>query len=98
MSIPWAYSDPIDGEGMDDEDRGMGRDYSDEDDADYLDCDEDEEWLYRCGWVRGAGCQLAGTEECDFECPFRTGNYRGLALTQARLAKRAAKKTTKVGK
>jgi hypothetical protein len=52
--------------------------------------DEWDEWIDRCGWVRGHGCQLAGTEECDFECPFREGNYRGLRLTAARKAKRAA--------
>lgn len=64
-----------------------------DDDVDEWDDDEDE-WLSRCAWVRSQGCQLAGTEECDFECPFRDGNYRGLRLTQARMAKRAAQKTT----
>jgi hypothetical protein len=67
--------------------------YLEDDDSDYpasgrgddWDDDEDE---FDCGWVRGVGCQLAGTEECDFECPFRDENYRGLRLTQARIAKR----------
>lgn len=67
----------------------------DEDDSDYPaagrgdDWDDEDESEFDCGWVRGVGCQLAGTEECDFECPFRDDNYRGLRLTQARLAKRA---------
>ncbi len=52
--------------------------------------EEDDEPGFDCGWVRGVGCQLAGTEECDFECPHRDGNYRGLALMRARLAKRRA--------
>ncbi len=59
--------------------------------------DDDEEW-FDCGWVRGIGCQLAGSESCDFECPFRDNNYRGLALTRARLAKRAARKEQTNGK
>lgn len=63
-------------------------------DDDYPDAgdgwDDDDESEFDCGWVRGQGCQLAGTEECDFECPFRDGNYKGLRLTQARLAKRKA--------
>jgi hypothetical protein len=30
-------------------------------------------WLERCGGLTQASvCVLAGTEECDFECPFRT--------------------------
>lgn len=54
------------------------------------DWNDDEEW-FDCGWVRGVGCTLAGTESCDFDCPFREENHRGLALTRARLAKRAAR-------
>lgn len=65
-----------------------------EDDGNYQgdgwDDGETDEY-YDCGWVRGVGCTLAGTEECDFECPFRDDNYKGLRLTQARLAKREAK-------
>jgi hypothetical protein len=53
--------------------------------------DDEDEWLYRCGWVRGAGGTLAGTEECDFECPMRSNFEKGMALTQARLAKRKAR-------
>jgi hypothetical protein len=52
--------------------------------------DDDDDGEFDCGWVRGVGCQLAGTEECDFECPHRDDNYKGLRLTQARLAKRAS--------
>ena len=34
--------------------------------------DELEEAVQECGIVPGdGGCQLAGTEHCDFECPFR---------------------------
>lgn len=51
--------------------------------------DDDDEGEFDCGWVRGVGCQLAGTETCDFECPHRDDNYKGLRLTRARLAKRA---------
>lgn len=40
-----------------------------EDDAD----DEHEEYdpADDCGLYPGGGCMLAGTEHCDFECPFR---------------------------
>lgn len=36
--------------------------------------DEDEEAIAECGLLPkhlGGGCQLAGSEHCDFECPFR---------------------------
>jgi len=36
--------------------------------------DELEEAIEECGMLPehlGGGCQLAGTEHCDFECPFR---------------------------
>lgn len=38
------------------------------------DWNDDEEW-FDCGWVRGVGCTLAGTESCDFDCPFRFEGY-----------------------
>ena len=31
--------------------------------------DEDEDY-FDCGFVPGEGCLLAGTEDCDFECPY----------------------------
>ena len=54
---------------------------------------DDEEW-FDCGWVRGMGCTMAGSEECDWECPHRRDFEKGLRLTQARLAKRAKKLTS----
>lgn len=34
--------------------------------------DEDaDEWFDRCARLRDGTCMLAGSEECDFECPFR---------------------------
>ncbi len=33
--------------------------------------DEDDEDYADCGWMPGGGCSLAGSEECDFECPNR---------------------------
>ena len=62
-------------------------DFDDDGIRDEWDDDEEE---FDCGWVRGVGCQLAGTEECDFECPHRRDFEKGLALTRARLAKRKA--------
>lgn len=51
----------------------------DYDDTAYEDDDEDEDdeleqAMEECGLLPshlGGGCQLAGTEHCDFECPFR---------------------------
>lgn len=42
--------------------------YAGDEDDDY----EQDEWehaLEECGQAPGMGCQLAGTEFCDFECP-----------------------------
>jgi hypothetical protein len=49
------------------------------DDCDYDDhepdeWDEFEEAVQECGLLPahlGGGCQLSGTEHCDFDCPFR---------------------------
>lgn len=63
----------------------------DDEDDEWRDIEDDEDyWLQECGWVRGQGCTMAGSEECDFECPFRRDFERGMTLTRARLAKRAA--------
>lgn len=32
--------------------------------------DDDEFETYDCGWMPGGGCSKAGTEECDWMCPF----------------------------
>ena len=60
----------------------MNNDYSPEDWQYWLN-DDDEDFLYwgedpddedstelECGFVSGYGCQLAGTEECDWECSY----------------------------
>lgn len=41
--------------------------YWEEDDLD----DEEEEWEFDCGMDRHGHCGKAGSEECDFECPYR---------------------------
>jgi hypothetical protein len=48
----------------------------------------DDEPEFDCGWVPGVGCSAAGSEDCEFECPHRRDYEKGMALTQARLAKR----------
>lgn len=30
--------------------------------------DEDD---FDCGFIPGKGCLMAGTEDCDFDCPYR---------------------------
>ncbi len=41
--------------------------FNDEPDFD----DEMDEQDFDCGFAPGYGCQLAGTEDCDFDCPYR---------------------------
>jgi hypothetical protein len=67
-------------------------DWWNDDEPVYGDEHEDEEF-FDCGWVRGMGCMKAGSEECDWECPDRRNYEKGMALTQARLAKRAKQVT-----
>lgn len=43
----------------------------DEDDYQPDDGDEMQELFDACGQTQDGTCQLAGTEYCDFECPFR---------------------------
>jgi hypothetical protein len=53
---------------------------NDEDDVDLDYADDEEEWdefeeaVQECGLLPahlGGGCMNAGTEHCDFDCPFR---------------------------
>jgi len=41
----------------------------DDDELTEIDFDEDDE--DECGMTEDGFCQLAGTEYCDWECPFR---------------------------
>lgn len=52
----------------------MSDDYDNDCDADYEEDDEWDEAVEECGLLPkhlGGGCQLAGAEHCDFDCPFR---------------------------
>lgn len=62
-----------------------GPDYFDDDSmiGDWLEdeYDELEEAFDECGRLPpelGGGCQLAGTEHCDFDCPFRDEPLEGI--------------------
>ena len=58
-NAPWDYPD------YDDDSYG---------DDDYDEDDEEDEFQYHldnCGQMPDGSCGLAGTEHCDFECPFR---------------------------
>jgi hypothetical protein len=57
----------------------------DEDDEEQFDCG-----VYRDGNGRILGCGMAGSEECDFECPYRESVERSLRA-QAGWVKRKAK-------
>ena len=52
----------------------------DKDDEDDLYCyyrsDDDEDTEeFDCGFLPGHGCQLAGTEDCEFECPYSDASH-----------------------
>ena len=56
-------------------------------DEDSIEEDEYEEDDFDCGMCidsdgRLAGCQLAGTEECDWDCPYRR-TYEAMMARQA---------------
>lgn len=40
----------------------------------FYDDDHENEPDFDCGWT-GEGCQLAGSEDCDFECPYHDYYY-----------------------
>jgi hypothetical protein len=47
--------------------------YDDPDDFDDEFADEPD---FDCGFIPSDGCLLAGTEDCDFECPYRDALVR----------------------
>ena len=50
----------------------LNSDPPDDDEFDgYTDEDAIEDLMDECGQTRDGDCSLAGTEYCDFECPFR---------------------------
>ena len=72
-------------------------DYSD-DFEDYDGLEEDEEY-FDCGAMYDinhsmVGCDKVGSEECDFECPYRESVERSLRA-QAGWVKRKAKEATR---
>ena len=46
-------------------------------DADYIEIDEHDEIdpIDECGIGQDGICMLAGTEHCDFDCPYRDGGH-----------------------
>ena len=54
------------------------RDWDDDDCTDEDERDEFEEAMDECGQMHDGGCMLAGTEHCDFECPFSRQMYANM--------------------
>ena len=55
---------------------GEGYDYDDEDRFGYM--DESDDMDFDCGLMLNGQCALAGSEDCDWECPHSHGpNYAG---------------------
>ncbi len=46
--------------------------------------DEYEEKMQNCGMTHDGSCTMAGSEDCDIECPFREEADRRLAATRAK--------------
>jgi hypothetical protein len=60
----------------------MERDF---DDDDHYELDPMEEAEMECGLHRDGQCGLAGTEHCDFTCPFRDSeHFAGSAAWRAK--------------
>lgn len=48
--------------------------FYDDDEDEYEETEQVESDLEECGQVPEGGCLMAGTEYCDFECPYRDIN------------------------
>ena len=50
---------------------GEGYEYDDDHVFDYMDEGDEPNPADECGYIPGEGiCMLAGTEHCDWDCPF----------------------------
>jgi len=65
MTIDTAKWDDCYDDSFDDPDEDFDDEFEDEDDFD-------------CGFIPSDGCLLAGSEDCDFECPYRDALARNL--------------------
>ena len=46
---------------------------------DFDDEDDPDDWMDECGYISGEGvCTLAGTEHCDWDCPFNPCDPEGI--------------------
>ena len=54
----------------------LAEQFDDYDDYDGQDPWEDDE--FDCGMDRSGACSLAGTEDCEFDCPYRAAQRRKL--------------------
>ncbi|GAX43437.1 hypothetical protein NIES4075_44500 [Tolypothrix sp. NIES-4075] len=53
-----------------------GYSWFDSDDFDDLVEDDDFDVEFDCGFQPGSGCLYAGSEDCDWECPYRDELHR----------------------
>lgn len=65
-------------------------DYEEEDIGAQDEDDELEEALQNCGMGRDGQCSMAGSEECDFDCPIMANVLRESRIGESR--KEAAKR------
>jgi len=62
------------------------------DDDEYDEGDWEEEWDFDCGADQTGACSMAGSEDCDFECPYREEMNRRLARHQRKEREAAGQK------
>ena len=86
---------------LSDRERHM-EDYPDEfeDGYDFDEMDDEED--FDCGIMYDGrthkliGCGKAGSEECDFECPYRAEMYRSLAAQQGHITRKKNAKAKEI--
>lgn len=61
-----------------DGDEGDDYGYGDDSDDDEPEEDEFERAMDECGQMPGGGCHLAGTEYCDWDCPFSAQMWKNV--------------------
>lgn len=61
--------------------------------AEFDDCDDD--FPFDCGMDRSGQCSMAGSEDCDFECPVMADIHRVARLQEIAAALRASLRKTK---
>lgn len=66
-----------------------------DDPGDYYEIEEDEYESFDCHMMRDGSCGMAGSEDCEFECPYRRDQY---ARERAKARKAEERRRSKGGR